>query len=190
MASIAFEPPGSPSNSFLRSSGAEYQQFCKQIQTHLDNDEFKALDTFFHQSHVRFDSVLVRQKPLDCMLETYLEKPKNDDDCIRAFRLAVMMENFTYSPRFAKIAQASCYFQLGNETDGNKLVDEMITFDRQNPGSELYISELNQYQQVYESTGNGAMKERIQELRDKYNAKTIGCAPLPNGKLPLGAIRI
>lgn len=189
MASIAFQPPGSPTPSFLRTPDHGFQQFCKQIKTHLDNNKFKELDTFFYENQSYYSPILVQQKTLDCILETYLEKPKkDDDDCIRAFRLAAMMENFMYSTRFAKIAQASCYFQLGNITDGNKLIEEMITFDRQNPGVQLYISELDQYQLVYESTGNTVMKERIQQLRDNYNSKSIGCMPLPNGKVPFGAI--
>ncbi|MBS0652035.1 MAG: hypothetical protein JSR39_00765 [Verrucomicrobia bacterium] len=163
--------PGLPTGFHTQQASAEsFQTFRATVCQFLEAKDYKGLDEYFHACHELYRSILVQVKSFDCILETLLEKPLNDDDCIRAFRLAGMMEKNGYSPAWSKICQAMCYLQFGNKIDGNFLVQSMIDADLTAvEDGNRFIDLFNTYKRIYSSTGNSVMFDRIDNLLNRYN---------------------
>lgn len=173
----------------LQVSAEEFQVFVATVRSHLDSKDYKTLDQFFHANQIIYRPTLEKMRTLDCLLEMLLEKPLNDDDCIRAFRLAAMMEKNDYSPAWSKICQAMCYLQLKNETDGNFLVQNMIDADlRAMEDGNRFIDLFNTYKRIYSSTGNSVMFNRIDNLLNRYN-EIAGQAAMSTS-IPFGETKI
>ncbi|MBS0607262.1 MAG: hypothetical protein JSR57_09955 [Verrucomicrobia bacterium] len=179
--------PGLPaSGEFYTPSAAAFQTFRATINQFLENKDYKGLDAYFHDSHIAYRPILEQNKTLDCILELLLEKPLNNDDCIRAFRLAGIMENKGYNPSWSKICQAMCYLQLGNDTDANFLVQQMIDTDKiAMEDGNRFIDLLNTYKRIYAATGNDVMSDRIINLLNRYDevaSQAPAITPMPFGE--------
>lgn len=182
--------PGLPaSGEFYTASAAAFQTFRATINQFLENKDYKGLDAYFHDNHLAFRSLLEQNKSLEYILEGLLEKPLNDDDCIRAFRLAGIMENKGYNPSWSRICQAMCYLQLGNDTSANFLVQQMIDTDKTAmEDGNRFIDFLNTYKEIYASTGNEVMSDRINLLFNRYT-EVASQAPVMTS-MPFGETKI
>ena len=176
----------SASRQFHPESAAAFQTFRTTINQFLENKDFKGLDAYFHDNHSAYRPFLEQMKTLDCILELLLEKPLNNDDCIRAFRLAGIMEKKGYNPSWSIICQAMCYLQLGNDTSANYLLQQMIDTDRTAmEDGNRFIDLLNTYKRIYASTGNEVMSDRIINLLTRYNdvaSQDPAITPMPFGE--------
>jgi hypothetical protein len=158
------------SGQFYTASAAAFQTFRDTINQFLENKDYKGLDAYFHDNHLAYRSLLEQNKTLEYILEVLLEKPLNNDDCIRAFRLAGIMENKGYNPSWSRICQAMCYLQLGNDTSANLLVQQMIDTDKTAmEDGNRFIDLLKTYTGIYTATGNDVMLDRIVNLSKRYN---------------------
>jgi hypothetical protein len=180
---IEFSPPPP-----FKEKSVEFQGFIKTVTNLLNNNSFLDLEFFFHTSIDIFRPTLDVSNELDHLLETYLSRSSNSPDCIRALRLASVMENHNINVKWTKIAQAICYFQQGNHADVESLVKDMVISDAHPLGKGIYLSILEGHDKIYGDMKNVVMRNLVQRMIFEY--KQMSSSFANPARIPAGALRV
>lgn len=163
----------SSASSYIYSTETGFREFINDVCKYLESDQFGELDIYFQTYSEIYENFLLRTKALERILLGYLKNPeKNEDDCKRAHRLAILMNKAGYGVCFAKIAIVMCCFQLGYHFSGNTLVEEMIISDR-TVFPFNYRRSMDQFYKTAESTGDSVMQSRFASVMSAYDSKLV-----------------
>ncbi|MBS0652037.1 MAG: hypothetical protein JSR39_00775 [Verrucomicrobia bacterium] len=118
-------------------------------------------------------------------MEELLGKPRDPENCTRAFQLALLMKDNLLSPRWATVCQTICLFREGNIAEGNQLVHSMLERDKSDEMSrKKYITTLKEHVTLYSFNNNPAMLKEIQNILALYNE--FAGQPAAHTPFPLG----
>lgn len=172
----------------FQGTAPDFQGFIETISNYLKQDAYNNLESFFQTSIEIFRPNLDMSNELDQLLESYVAKSANSEDCVRALRLASVMENHNINFRWAKIAHAICYLQQGNRVDMEALVKDMVLSDAHPLQDGVYLTILEGHIQIYGNLRNRVMQYLVQQMITEYQNMTSRLAP--PAALPIGVLKI
>ncbi|MBS0652034.1 MAG: hypothetical protein JSR39_00760 [Verrucomicrobia bacterium] len=172
----------------FQETSPEFQGFIQTISNYLKQDSYHDLEFFFHTSIEIFRPTLETSNELDRLLESYVAKSANSEDCVRALRLGSIMEKHSVNANWIKIAQAICYMQQGNRVDMEALVKDMVLSDAHPLQQGLYKTILEGHLEIYGDLRNRNMQYFVQQMITEY--RNMASRLAPPEVLPFGVLKI
>lgn len=168
-------------------SHSQVDGFVDAMHSYLQSRPFEKLAAYFRLNHPIYSRDPLWGKSFDLLLERSLKKPKKTvEDWTRTLQIARLVE--PTCPEWAKIAQTICCFELGDEAEGNALMETMIGSDAQIDDSPSHLMELIRRQLRFGYAREAQITATLSHLLQRYDASSKPPVPKSNA-IPLHYIR-